>query len=310
MVGFRLERSLRAVCTIGACAAAVLLLLSDGPASMQLRSPRVLTSDNPNSERTSYHFDTLTMRPPLIPAAFHQWMHDKFIAKPAAYYAQWEDVTGPGQPASHKWKWTGKDYPRVPCVLEFETYVKKHNIFAETILTADDTDPEIEMIPHNEVITLPYNPATEEGDLHTFQMERRDFDFVLLGQTLEHLYDPMLCLMNFFAHMKPGGYLFASVPTFNIPHSTPVHFQQYFPDGLAILMYRAGFEIIEVGQWGNRNYAGMMVDGYKWPDVNAMEKPIRNDAGFPVNTWVLVRKPLSGIPYFETNSPAELMAVE
>lgn len=270
----------------------------------QLQSP--VLQEEQMDDRVMHHLseEEFNLYPPMIPHYFHEWLHRRYVVKSDDYFKKWELITIHDQPENLKWRWIGKDYPRVPCLLEFESYVKKYNLHAKTILSEND-DPEIEFLPHDELYLIPYTP--DLNDLHSLKLPRDNFDFVLLGQTLEHLYDPLRCLTNLYAHMAPGGYLFTNVPTFNVPHVTPIHFQHIFPDGLSLLMYRAGFEIIEIGQWGNRDYARMMVNGHTWPDINAMQKPIVNDRGFPVNTWSLVRKPLSGVPYYVNHSPHDLM---
>ena len=77
------------------------------------------------------------------------------------------------------------------------------------------------------------------------------FDLAVVSQTLEHLYDPLLALVNLRRKLTPGGLLFTSTPTVNRPHMTPFHFRHYSPMGLAALLTQAGFEIVELGQWGN-----------------------------------------------------------
>ena len=71
----------------------------------------------------------------------------------------------------------------------------------------------------------------------------------MLNQTLEHLYDPILCLNNVFNHMRTGGILYANVPAVNIPHLTPFHYYTgYTATGLGAVVKSAGFEILKIGQ--------------------------------------------------------------
>ena len=74
---------------------------------------------------------------------------------------------------------------------------------------------------------------------------------MVFSQTMEHLYDPLLALVNIFKVTKEGGHVFTSAPCLNIQHMTPFHYYHYTPMGLATLFVMAGFEIVEFGQWGN-----------------------------------------------------------
>ena len=78
------------------------------------------------------------------------------------------------------------------------------------------------------------------------------FDFFLFNQTLEHLYNPFHAVENIYKIVKPGGYVFTSVPTLNIPHMTPVHFNGFTPMGLAMLFLSAGFEIVDETKMSER----------------------------------------------------------
>jgi 2-polyprenyl-3-methyl-5-hydroxy-6-metoxy-1,4-benzoquinol methylase len=47
---------------------------------------------------------------------------------------------------------------------------------------------------------------------------KNEFDFFIFSQTLEHLYNPFEAVKQIYEIVKPGGYVFTSVPTLNIPH--------------------------------------------------------------------------------------------
>eukprot|EP00479_Gromia_sphaerica_P004810 TRINITY_DN15694_c0_g1_i1.p1 TRINITY_DN15694_c0_g1~~TRINITY_DN15694_c0_g1_i1.p1 ORF type:complete len:175 (+),score=15.40 TRINITY_DN15694_c0_g1_i1:75-527(+) len=109
------------------------------------------------------------------------------------------------------------------------------------------------------------------SDLHVFH--RSDYggaDFFIASQTLEHLYNPFQALSNIKRHLKPGAYVFASVPTVNLPHSVPHHFFQFEPMGLTMLFLQLDFEI--TGDW----FLGEIeiYDGYvgceHWPDFQSL----------------------------------------
>ena len=119
------------------------------------------------------------------------------------------------------------------------------------------------------------------------------FDFFLFSQTLEHLYNPPLAIYNLYKIIAPGGYVFTSVPTINIPHSTPIHFGGYNPMGLATLFISAGFEIIEIGQWGNFDYIQHIFSFHSWPGFKEMERNgiVINEDRNVCHCWILAKKP-------------------
>ena len=111
-------------------------------------------------------------------------------------------------------------------------------------------DPELEFVSYENTTVLKYPPH----DLHLFDEKFiLKFDFFIFNQTIEHLYNPFKAF-NIYKYMKSGGYVFTSVPTINIPHMTPIHYNGYNPVGLALLFMSCGFEVIEIGQWGNYDY--------------------------------------------------------
>jgi hypothetical protein len=191
-----------------------------------------------------------------------------------------------------KWKWEGKDFPRVISLLEFAAMVGRYNLAAKSLLTFTTTDdPELEYLPYTVHHNFDYDDDKVNHDLHTLSIPRHDYDFVMLNQTLEHLYNPFLCLDNVRDVLAPGAIAYANVPSINIAHSTPYHFYTgYTPTGLACVFRSCGFEILEVGQWGNKEYIDRMFRTQGWPDYRAL-KSFRNDFLNPVITWILARKP-------------------
>jgi SAM-dependent methyltransferase len=129
--------------------------------------------------------------------------------------------------------------------------------------------------------------------LHTLSLDKQ-FDFFIFNQTIEHLYNPFMCIQNIFNVVKPGGYVFTSVPTINIPHMEPFHFNGYTPMGLAMLFKSAGFEVVEIGQWGNHDYICKSFDNpHRWPGYNDLQKDnkVKNERGNECQCWILVRRP-------------------
>lgn len=124
------------------------------------------------------------------------------------------------------------------------------------------------------------------------------FDLITFGQTLEHLYDPVLCLRNLYDALAPGGFLFTSVPMLNHVHMAPYFFSMPTTWGLALWCKTAGFEVLRVGQFGNaQQVENIHKNPTWWPKTkayfNASRVPqIINNPWTPVDIWVLARKPL------------------
>jgi 2-polyprenyl-3-methyl-5-hydroxy-6-metoxy-1,4-benzoquinol methylase len=122
----------------------------------------------------------------------------------------------------------------------------------------------------------------------------KDFDFVMLNQTLEHVYNPVQCLENIGKHMKSGGILFVNVPTINKLHEMPYNYYTGItPVGLGIILKSAHFDILHIGQWGNRTYLNKLFTQETWPSLRDMKKeknPGLNEYDVPVITWAFARK--------------------
>lgn len=188
------------------------------------------------------------------------------------------------------WKWEGKDFPRVIALLEFEKFVNEHNLASNKGLALNGIDPEWEILPHQEITSINYVDNPKLYDLHIMDLLDKDFDFVMVNQTLEHVYDPIRCLKNVYTHMRKGGILYFGVPANNIPHETPFHFYTGItPTGAGAIVRAAGFKILSIGQWGNFEYLRKIFTTHSWPDYRALKNRV-NDSKCPVITWVFARK--------------------
>lgn len=217
-------------------------------------------------------------------------IYQKYVNKSDEYYKKYEEL--PLHLNNKNWNWEGKDFPRVWCLLDFQEWLVKHNIgnFGKVLSTCS-TDPELEFITYDTITYAPYS-SPDRNDLHTFNLHEKDFDFVLFSQTLEHLYNPFLSMSNLYNHVKVGGYVFTSVPTINIPHMTPFHFNGLTPTGLCVLMESVGFEIVELGFWGNVDYIKYIFETGNWPDYRELMKDgiITNERDKNAQCWILVKK--------------------
>lgn len=194
------------------------------------------------------------------------------------------------------WRWEGKDLPRVIAVLEFERFVNEHKISSEKALFIDsDNDPEEAYLSYKNSRRVKYEDDPINHDLHTLNLSEKDFDFVMLNQVLEHVYDPIRCLQNAHKHMKSGGVLYLNAPANNIPHSTPFHYYTGFTaTGLGAMLQAAGFKLLSIGQWGNQAYLKLLFSNNNWPDyreVAALEpNPGINDFNCPIIVWAFAQK--------------------
>jgi len=194
------------------------------------------------------------------------------------------------------WKWEGKDFPRVISLLEFDRYINKYNFQIDKLLLFNGQDePETEYLKgrYKQILNINYEDNPEKYNLHNLQINHDNFDFVSLNQTLEHVYNPYTCLANIKKYMIKGGYLYINVPACNVPHSEPFHFYTgYTPMGLAALAHETGYEILEIGQWGNKEYLGRLfgITGQRWwADYTMLENPGINEIENPVITWGLFK---------------------
>lgn len=187
------------------------------------------------------------------------------------------------------WKWEGKEFSRVVSLIEFRKMMWGKNIPIKNMLTMNSTnDPELEYVNADNITSYDYLSNPELYDLHTMDLDKKDYDFFMSNQTLEHLYDPLGALKNVNRHLESGGYLYMNVPCNNIPHDTPVHFYTGFTSvGLGALVELSGFEIVNLGQWGNSNgLIKLFTEGW----VDYTKSDWNNEKECPMVCWVLARK--------------------
>lgn len=201
----------------------------------------------------------------------------------------------PFEKNNKRWKWEGKDFPRVISLLEFASYIEKYNFQIENLLLFNGAyDPEIEYLENRikNIFDVTYDTDPVNNDLHSLNLPRKDFDFAIANQTFEHLYNPQQCFVNIKNHLKHGGYFYVNVPACNIPHSEPFHyFTGFTPMGLAAVAYQTDFEILEIGQWGNLEYMiKLWSRNPGWADYTQLSNPGLNEVSTPVITWGLFQK--------------------
>lgn len=191
-----------------------------------------------------------------------------------------------------KWKWEGKDFPRIISLLEFQRFILKYDFKIDNLLIFNGIDdPELEYLNGRikNITNVEYELDPTNNDLHGLNLPNKMFDFVCLHQTLEHVYNPYQCLANIKSHMSPNGYLYINVPACNAPHSEPFHyFTGFTPMGLAATAHQANFKILEIGQWGNEEYLiKLWTRNPGWSDYTQLQNPGLNQMHNPVITWGL-----------------------
>ena len=188
------------------------------------------------------------------------------------------------------YKWDSRDYSRVRTILDFKEWVEKYKIVSKNLAYTYIDDPEMKLLEFNNSTLIEYNSINLSGDLHDLNHYEK-YDFFLFNQTLEHLYNPFLSVSNIYNSLVDGGYVFTSVPTINIPHSMPIHFNGFTPIGLAMLFKSCGFEVLEIGQWGNYEYLTKLFLNHQWPGYKDLsDNGIKNEERNVVNCWILAKK--------------------
>jgi SAM-dependent methyltransferase len=231
----------------------------------------------------------------LIPEEQIQEYYDKFFVKDKSYYEKYKNITL-SMEGSEREYWTFKDCPRLFSVLDFKEWIEKYEIKSgNKLFYTCKSDKELEYVSYDESYLFSYDESIE-NDLHTLNNKKvgNNFDFIIFNQTLEHLYNPLLAMKNLYSILKPGGYLYTSVPTINIRHGEPFHFWGMTPMGLCVLSKSAGFTVKELGYWGNLTYLEKIFKNNTWPDIfdvtDKMTDEVKNDPTHPVQTWILVQK--------------------
>lgn len=188
-----------------------------------------------------------------------------------------------------RWKWENKDFPRVISLLEFQRFPLPS--FEKVLSFNGANDPEYEFITYSQLKNYNYLDDMINYDLHTLNINEKDFDFCMCNQTLEHVYDPCLVLRNIYNHLKSGAIFYCNVPSINMAHDTPHHhYTGFTPTGLGCVVKQAGFEILDIGFWGNTEYINCMMNNNDWPDYQKVSR-YSSEPNKEVITWIFARKP-------------------
>ena len=154
------------------------------------------------------------------------------------------------------------------------------------------------------VTTTPFSRPYAPGDAHV-PLPGGPFTLISLGQTIEHLWDPLIAVRQFRTTLAPGGFLFLSFPAQNRPHYRRTHFYHYTPLGATVLLAQAGLEVLNMSFWGNKEYAQALYGG-TWPSYGHMPGGTGNYPHNPLQNWILARRPLEEEAQGWTVDPASV----
>jgi SAM-dependent methyltransferase len=82
-------------------------------------------------------------------------------------------------------------------------------------------------------------------DGNTFPVAAGEFDAVLCNQVLEHVFTPDAFVAELARALRPGGMLLLTVPFVWDEHEQPFDYARYSSFGLASLLRRHGFDLVE-----------------------------------------------------------------
>jgi len=218
-------------------------------------------------------------------------LYETYVKKPEEYFRKANDEYHKLSDFE-KSKWFSKDFPRLASIFEFKEWIQKYNLHhVEKLLSTCSGDFELEYVSYDNITLCEYF-VDKKYDLHSLDLEEKEYDFVIFNQTLEHLYNPFLAMKNLYNHLKPGGFLYTTVPTINIPHELPFHFWGITPIGMCALSKSVGFNVLECGYWGNLSYINHIFKHDGWPNTSdvMIDGMIENVENCQSQTWVLLQK--------------------
>ena len=197
--------------------------------------------------------------------------------------------------------WLRFDASRIAFLMDFRRWLQAHVELARPsrLLVDAAHDFEISLMTPSYLLECAYD-GTSRCDFHEMMLPEKNFTVMLLSQVVEHLYDPWLALHVIRLHLAPSGFVIISLPTFNMPHMEPTHFQHFTVRGISLLVRRVGFEVVEAGFFGCQAYMVSLFLNKVWPPYTICSPPEVNGDS-PAQTWVLARRIELPEPLHESN---------
>ena len=138
-----------------------------------------------------------------------------------------------------------------------------------------------------------YSQPDIEWDGHTIPLADASVDSCLFTEVLEHCPDGAAVLGEVWRVLKPGGYLFLTVPFIWPIHTVPHDEYRYTPFSLKRLLHGAGFLITDMKATGGRNAVLSIMLGL-WvrrrpltSRVHLVTKPLLSFLLWPIIWWLL-----------------------
>ncbi len=85
-------------------------------------------------------------------------------------------------------------------------------------------------------------------DGYKFPFEANTFDFIISGQTIEHIEYPWVWFVEMVRVLKKGGLCCIIAPAMCGEHRHPIDCYRYYPDGMRALAKWSGLEVIETNR--------------------------------------------------------------
>lgn len=89
------------------------------------------------------------------------------------------------------------------------------------------------------------------GDLNSLPFKRETFDTIVCSQVIEHTPTPEGVIKNLALALKDGGILILSAPHMSYLHGEPHDYYRYTKYGLAYMLEKNGFKILEISAAGS-----------------------------------------------------------
>lgn len=215
-------------------------------------------------------------------------IYHKYIIKDYNYYNRYQHIDEYLSKQELE-SYQNIDTPRLISLIDFKEWVNKYNFHnVKNLLYTCANDIELKYLKFETSNLIEYPPY----DLHTLNLPQKNYNLIVFNQTLEHLYNPFICVKNLYNHLDDRGLIYTTVPTINIPHMTPIHFWGITPMGLCLLMMSAGFEILECGYWGSQEYIKYIFTNNNWPGYKNISQnyDLSYNEVCQAQTWILAQK--------------------